>query len=79
MAVKGKTPVVSSTGARFGLNLISAVSAQGEFRFMTVKGWVGTTQFIEFIKRLLHNMTSMVFLIVDGQTEDEAVAEDEAA
>ena len=46
---------------------------------MTVKGWVGTTQFIEFIKRLLHNMTSMVFLIVDGQTEDEAVAEDEAA
>jgi len=48
-ALKGKTPVVSSTGARFGLNLISAVSAQGEFRFMTVKGRVGATQFIEFI------------------------------
>lgn len=31
-AVKGKTPGVSSTGARFGLNMISAVSAQGEFR-----------------------------------------------
>ncbi len=57
-AVKGKTPVVSSTGARFGLNLLSAVSAQGEFRFMTVKGRVGAVQFIEFIKRLLHNGVS---------------------
>jgi hypothetical protein len=42
-AAKGRTPVVSSTGARFGLNLISAVNAQGEFRFMTVKGRVGAT------------------------------------
>ena len=71
-AVKGKTPVVSSTGARFGLNLISAVSAQGEFRFMTVKGRVGAPQFIEFIKRLLHNMTRMVFLIVDGHPTHKA-------
>jgi transposase len=39
--VKGKTPVVSSTGARFGLNMISAVSAQGEMRFMVVQGTVG--------------------------------------
>jgi len=71
-AVKGKTPVVSSTGARFGLNLISAVSAQGEFRFMTVKGRVGATQFTEFIKRLLHNMTRRVFLIVDGHPAHKA-------
>jgi len=71
-AIKGKTPVVSSTGARFGLNLISAVSAQGEFRFMTVKGRVGATQFIDFIKRLLHNTTRMVFLIVDGHPAHKA-------
>lgn len=71
-AVKGKTPVVSSTGARFGLNLVSAVSAQGEFRFMTVKGRVGATRFIEFIKRLLHNVPGMVFLIVDGHPAHKA-------
>jgi len=71
-AVKGKTPVVSSTGARFGLNLVSAVSAQGEFRFMTVKGRVGANQFIEFIKRLLHNVPRMVFLIVDGHPSHKA-------
>jgi transposase len=65
-ALKGKTPVVSSTGARFGLNLISAVSAQGELRFMTVKGRVGAVQFIDFIKRLLHGIDRTVFLFVDG-------------
>jgi transposase len=71
-AVKGKTPVVSRTGARLGLNLMSAVSAQGEFRFMTVKGRVGAAQFIEFIKRLLHNAQRMVFLVVDGHPAHKA-------
>lgn len=71
-AKKGKTPVVSSTGARFGLNIISAVSAQGEFRFMTVKGRVGAIQFIDFIKRLLHGSTRTIFLIVDGHPVHKA-------
>jgi transposase len=71
-AVKGKTPVVTSTGARFGLNMISAVSAQGEFRFMTVKGRIGAPSFIEFIKRLLHGMERIVFLIVDGHPAHKA-------
>lgn len=65
-AKKGKTPIVSSTGARFGLNMISAVSAQGEFRFMVVKGRVASAQFIEFIKRLIQGTERMIFLIVDG-------------
>lgn len=71
-AVKGVTPVVSSTGARFGLNLISAVSAQGEFRFMTVKGRVRVPQFIEFLERLIHNADRMIFLIVDGHPVHKA-------
>jgi len=37
-APKGQTPVVKATGARFGLNMLSAVNAQGRFRFMTVDG-----------------------------------------
>lgn len=71
-AVKGKTPVVSTTGARFSLNIISAVSAQGEFRFMTVKGRVGAALFIEFIKRLLFGSERMIFLIVDGHPAHKA-------
>jgi len=71
-AMKGKTPIVSSTGARFGLNLISAVSAQGEFRFMTIRGRVGAARFIEFIKRLIHGVDRTVFLIVDGHPAHKA-------
>jgi len=71
-AVKGRTPVVSSTGARFGLNLVSAVSAQGQFRFMTVKGTVGAAKFIDFLKRLIHNAERMIFLIVDGHPAHKA-------
>jgi transposase len=71
-AVKGKTPVVSSTGARFGLNLISAVSAQGEFRFMAVRGRIGAVQFIDFMKRLIHGVEQKVFLIVDGHPAHKA-------
>jgi transposase len=71
-ARRGQTPVVSTTGARFGLNMISAVSAQGEFRFMVVKGRVGALRFIEFIKRLLHNAGRTIFLIVDGHPAHKA-------
>jgi hypothetical protein len=70
--IQGKTPVVSSTGARFALNLISAVSAQGELRFMTIHIWVGARVFIEFLKRLLHNAERMIFLIVDGHPAHKA-------
>ena len=71
-AIRGKTPVVTSTGARFGLNLISAVSAQGELRFMTVNSRVKTDVFIEFLKRLIHNADRAIFLIVDGHPVHKA-------
>jgi transposase len=71
-AEKGRTPIVSSTGARFGMNMISAVSAQGEFRFMVIKGRVGAKQFILFLKRLLHNAPGQIFLIVDGHSIHKA-------
>jgi transposase len=71
-AKKGVTPVVTSTGARFGLNIISAVSAQGEFRFMVTNGRVKAATFIDFIKRLIHCAKGMVFLIVDGHPTHKA-------
>jgi len=71
-AAKGQTPVVSSTGARFGMNMISAVSAQGEFRFMIVPGRVNAGEFINFIKRLLVGAERMIFLIVDGHPSHKA-------
>ncbi len=71
-APRGKTPVVSSTGARFGFNMISAVSSQGSLRFMVVEGKVGAAKFIEFLKRLIHGVDHPVFLVVDGHPSHKA-------
>ena len=62
----GKTPVVRATGKRFGMNLVSAISPRGEFRFMITKGTFGAAEFLEFMKRLLSTCKRKVFLIVDG-------------
>jgi len=64
--IRGKTPTVKTTGARFSMNLISAVSAQGAMRFMTVEGRMNSDNFIIFLKRLIHNQKDPIFLIVDG-------------
>jgi transposase len=69
---RGQTPVVSSTGSRFGLNLISAVNRQGGFRFMCVDGRVNASEFIKFLERLLFNTEHPVFLIVDGHPAHKA-------
>jgi transposase len=71
-APRGRTPVVSTTGARFGFNMISAVSPQGSLRFMVVEGKVGAATFIEFLKRLIHGVDHPVFLVVDGHPSHKA-------
>jgi len=65
-APKGQTPVVEVTGRRFSLNMISAVSPRGEFRFMLHEGTVTATVFREFLKRLMMGAKRPVFLVVDG-------------
>jgi transposase len=65
-APKGKTPVVRTTGSRHRLNLISAISAKGQMRFMTIKGKLTAESFIEFLGRLIKNQEKPIYLIVDG-------------
>jgi transposase len=62
----GRTPVVKTTGARFSLNMISAVTAKGLLRFSTFTGSMTADTFIEFCKRLMADTTGPVFLVVDG-------------
>ena len=71
-ARRGHTPIVSSTGARFGVNMISAVSARGQLRFMLTKGRVTAAVFIEFLQRLMVNASSPIFLVVDGHPTHKA-------
>lgn len=63
---QGQTPVVEATDRRFSLNTISAISTQGELRFMLHEGSADAAVLLEFIKRLMVNAKKPVFLIVDG-------------
>lgn len=62
----GKTPVVETTGARFSVNMISAVSAKGKLRFMTFNGKMNADKFVEFLERLIYKASRPTFLILDG-------------
>ena len=74
----GRTPVVKATGARFSLNMLSAVSAQGALRFMIQDGTVNATVIIDFCKRLLRDADGPVYLIVDSHRAHRARAGDDA-
>lgn len=65
-APRGETPIVQATGRRFGLNMISAVSGRGDFRFMLHEGSVTAEVFVEFLKRLMEGHQQPTFLVVDG-------------
>lgn len=65
-APTGETPVIETSGARFSINMVSAVSAQGLLRFMTFAGSMNADRFIEFLKRLIYRATTPTFLVLDG-------------
>src|SRR6266851_4650612 len=63
---RGETPIVLSTGKRYGMSMISAITSKGRLRFMIKeRGGVNADVFIEFIKRLLVGAKHKIFLIVD--------------
>ena len=71
---------MAATGARFGLNMISAISAQGAQRFSVLTGTLTAAGFIAFLKRLLHDAqrtgAGPVFCIVDNHPAHRAKAVD---
>ena len=68
----GKTPVVRNTGARYSVNMISAISVQGALRFTVREGTVNAGVFIDFCKRLLRDTDGPVYLVVDGHPSHRA-------
>lgn len=71
-APEGRMPVVKATGARYGLNMLSAVSGHGHFRFMTLEGRVNAEVFREFLQRLITGMDRKIFLVVAGHPAHKA-------
>ena len=64
--VKGQTSIVRSTGARYRLNMISAVNRRGRMRFMLEKQGLNAEVICRFLDRLMAGTKAPVFLIWDG-------------
>lgn len=62
----GQTPVVTATGERKSVNMISAVGAQGALHFELFAGKMNATEFIGFCQRLVNDSATPVFLVVDN-------------
>ena len=62
----GSTSVVEVTGKRFSVNMISAFSAPGEFRFMVHEGGVTAVVFRVFLSSLMLGAREPVLLVLDG-------------
>ncbi|MFH0765572.1 MAG: IS630 family transposase, partial [Calditrichota bacterium] len=65
---RGKTPVVPSTGKRFGCNMISAITNRGDLRFMVFRNSFTSDVFIQFLDRLIKSAVTKVYLIVDNHS-----------
>jgi transposase len=65
-APKGKTPVVRTESQKFKINMLSAVSKRGKLRFVLYKDNMDSDKLIDFMRRLVHDSTKKVFLILDN-------------
>ena len=70
--LKGKTPVVTTSGQRQSINVISAVNARGEFWAATYAGKLNAEAFAAFLKNFMSGRRSKVFLVVDGHPAHKA-------
>jgi len=70
----GQTPVVTGSGNRKSVNMISAVSAQGKLHFSLLDSTTTSATFIEFCQQLLDDVEGKVFLIVDGHAAHKSAA-----
>lgn len=65
--LKGKTPVVATSGQRQRINVISAVNASGEFWAATYDGKLDADAFVQFVKDFMKSQRGdTVFLVLDG-------------
>src|SRR6266849_4215249 len=70
--LKGKTPVVVTSGQRQSLNVISAVNARGEFWAATYTGKLNAEAFVAFLKNFMKGRSGKTFLVVDGHPAHKA-------
>ena len=72
--LKGKTPVVTTSGQRQSINVISAVNARGEFWAATYDGKLNAESFVLFLQNFMKGRQGKVILVVDGHPSHRAKA-----
>jgi transposase len=70
--LKGRTPVVASSGQRQSINVISAVNARGAFWAATYTGKLDAEAFVIFLRNFMKGRRTKVFLVVDGHPAHKA-------
>ena len=63
---KGRPPVLSVETKRQRVNMISAVSDQGDVRFMVYQKTMNQQRLIQFMERLIRATERKIFLILDN-------------
>lgn len=71
---KGKTPVIRQTARKHRVNMMSAITNQGQVRFMFYKDTMNSKRLIIFMKRLIKDAGRKVFLILDNLKVHHSVA-----
>lgn len=66
--LKGKTPVITTSGQRFSSNMISTITNRGTMRFMVYTKRFTADVFVIFLRRLIGSVDQKVYLIVDNHS-----------
>jgi transposase len=64
----GETPVVYGTGSRVSVNMVSAVGVDGDLHFSLFDGTMNAIRFVEFLRKLRHDVIGDLFVVVDGSS-----------
>jgi transposase len=72
----GETPDIEVSSSPSRMNVISAISNDGEVRFMTYQATMTAALFVAFLTRLLQGARRKIFLIADRLPAHEAEAVD---
>ena len=70
--LKGRTPVVVTSGQRQRINVISAVTARGAFWAATYTGKLNAEAFVAFLQNFMKGRRGKACLVVDGHPAHKA-------
>jgi transposase len=64
--LKGRTPVVKTSGKRQSINAISAVNSRGAFWYNVYPGRLNAVSFIQFLRDFMKRRRKPVYLVLDS-------------